>query len=123
MSVVLVFFFKQKTAYEMRISYWSSDVCSSDLRTAAAHAGETATRDPGKIGAAGRCLGRTASGRTHPVGDPQGLVAIGERGQIPPRPVLPHQRDRTQSAAAARTPRRHPGPRRSNTLASGKRQQ
>src|SRR3546814_19140747 len=27
----LVFFFKQKTAYEMRISYWSSDVCSSDL--------------------------------------------------------------------------------------------
>src|SRR3546814_5966417 len=30
--VVLVFFcFKQKTAYEMRISDWSSDVCSSDL--------------------------------------------------------------------------------------------
>src|SRR3546814_3893034 len=29
---VLFFFFKQKTAYEMRISDWSSDVCSSDLR-------------------------------------------------------------------------------------------
>src|SRR3546814_6404918 len=29
--VVYVFFFKQKTAYEMRISDWSSDVCSSDL--------------------------------------------------------------------------------------------
>src|SRR3546814_2809211 len=29
--MVLVFFFKQKTAYEMRISDWSSDVCSSDL--------------------------------------------------------------------------------------------
>src|SRR3546814_2181636 len=27
-----VFFFKQETAYEMRISDWSSDVCSSDLR-------------------------------------------------------------------------------------------
>src|SRR3546814_5433075 len=27
------FFFKQKTAYEMRISDWSSDVCSSDLET------------------------------------------------------------------------------------------
>src|SRR3546814_5582750 len=27
-----VFFFKQKTAYDMRISDWSSDVCSSDLR-------------------------------------------------------------------------------------------
>src|SRR3546814_376999 len=29
---VIFFFFKQKTAYEMRISDWSSDVCSSDLR-------------------------------------------------------------------------------------------
>src|SRR3546814_7960315 len=28
---VFIFFFKQKTAYEMRISDWSSDVCSSDL--------------------------------------------------------------------------------------------
>src|SRR3546814_4070422 len=28
----VVLFFKQKTAYEMRISDWSSDVCSSDLR-------------------------------------------------------------------------------------------
>src|SRR3546814_19725085 len=30
-SSSLFFFFKQKTAYEMRISDWSSDVCSSDL--------------------------------------------------------------------------------------------
>src|SRR3546814_18206995 len=30
-SVMYFFFFKQKTAYEMRISDWSSDVCSSDL--------------------------------------------------------------------------------------------
>src|SRR3546814_7357120 len=29
---LFVFFFKQKTAYEMRISDWSSDVCSSDLQ-------------------------------------------------------------------------------------------
>src|SRR3546814_2973858 len=29
--VLLLFFFKHKTAYEMRISDWSSDVCSSDL--------------------------------------------------------------------------------------------
>src|SRR3546814_1785626 len=35
------FFFKQKTAYEMRISDWSSDVCSSDLRR---------TRRAGKCG-------------------------------------------------------------------------
>src|SRR3546814_6796397 len=33
----IVFFFKQKTAYEMRISDWSSDVCSSDLLDLAGH--------------------------------------------------------------------------------------
>src|SRR3546814_11648172 len=32
--MILFFFFKQKTAYEMRISDWSSDVCSSDLMPA-----------------------------------------------------------------------------------------
>src|SRR3546814_11053627 len=32
--MVCVFFFKQKTAYELRISDWSSDVCSSDLLAA-----------------------------------------------------------------------------------------
>src|SRR3546814_3247341 len=31
LSYYVVFFFRQKTAYEMRISDWSSDVCSSDL--------------------------------------------------------------------------------------------
>src|SRR3546814_10320013 len=31
MYMCIVFFIKQKTAYEMRISDWSSDVCSSDL--------------------------------------------------------------------------------------------
>src|SRR3546814_7208240 len=31
MCTCVVYFFKQKTAYEMRISDWSSDVCSSDL--------------------------------------------------------------------------------------------
>src|SRR3546814_3442247 len=36
---LLFFFFKQKTAYEMRISDWSSDVCSSDLKL----------RDDGKL--------------------------------------------------------------------------
>src|SRR3546814_7992557 len=30
--MLFVFFFKQKTAYELRISDWSSDVCSSDLQ-------------------------------------------------------------------------------------------
>src|SRR3546814_3596702 len=47
--VFLFFFFKQKTAYEMRISDWSSDVCSSDLRTPrsrAASAAKTRLRKP-----------------------------------------------------------------------------
>src|SRR3546814_20050152 len=49
MFVDIFFFFKQKTAYEMRISDWSSDVCSSDLilleaRKMAAHF----ERDDGK---------------------------------------------------------------------------
>src|SRR3546814_15099550 len=34
MLLLYVFFFNQKTAYEMRISDWSSDVCSSDLQRA-----------------------------------------------------------------------------------------
>src|SRR3546814_3837444 len=38
----MFFFFKQKTAYEMRISDWSSDVCSSDLPAVRARAGRIA---------------------------------------------------------------------------------
>src|SRR3546814_5858698 len=45
-SVFFIFFFKQKTAYEMRISDWSSDVCSSDL------AGDGRKEDGGHIEAA-----------------------------------------------------------------------
>src|SRR3546814_9260452 len=37
MYFLFVFFFKQKTAYEMRISDWSSDVCSSDLEIVGRH--------------------------------------------------------------------------------------
>src|SRR3546814_5870902 len=38
-SGISLFFFKQKTAYEMRISDWSSDVCSSDLAIVAERTG------------------------------------------------------------------------------------
>src|SRR3546814_10890695 len=41
-SVCIFFFVKQKTAYEMRISDWSSDVCSSDLDTQIDRAGSVA---------------------------------------------------------------------------------
>src|SRR3546814_8828668 len=40
------FFFKQKTAYEMRISDWSSDVCSSDLPADGTAAAVPAAADP-----------------------------------------------------------------------------
>src|SRR3546814_3235062 len=45
------FFFKQKTAYEMRISDWSSDVCSSDLV------------EPGQRGEAGHAVGGEVDGQ------------------------------------------------------------
>src|SRR3546814_3777679 len=54
---VFFFFFKQKTAYEMRISDWSSDVCSSDL-----HAGHRGRNVPslqeGADGGVGAAEGR-----------------------------------------------------------------
>src|SRR3546814_1835729 len=46
MYTCVFFFFKQKTAYEMRISDWSSDVCSSDLDRVVVHAGQWDLEDP-----------------------------------------------------------------------------
>src|SRR3546814_4572807 len=61
--LVLFFFFKQTTAYEMRISDWSSDVCSSDLG-----------RGRG-TGAAGDRRDRRLRCRTHP-GARRALFAV-----------------------------------------------
>src|SRR3546814_10580353 len=47
MYFCVVFFFKQKTAYELRISDWSSDVCSSDLIAKAPMTPEDALRRVG----------------------------------------------------------------------------
>src|SRR3546814_5298708 len=47
-SLCFFFFFKQKTAYEMRISDWSSDVCSSDLKTGLAWASKARATYEGK---------------------------------------------------------------------------
>src|SRR3546814_3331117 len=63
---LVVFFFKQKTAYEMRISDWSSDVCSSDLeyafrgRVADTHR-EFAGRLLGNVGRQDHLVRRTAT--------------------------------------------------------------
>src|SRR3546814_7067977 len=58
------FFFKQKTAYEMRISDWSSDVCSSDLQAERAGRGGGGT-GRGTGGAPGR-VAATPDRRVHP---------------------------------------------------------
>src|SRR3546814_3764172 len=44
---MFIFFFKQKTAYDMRISDWSSNVCSSDLRLTAWPSLKTDVRNAG----------------------------------------------------------------------------
>src|SRR3546814_14409230 len=73
---VCFFFFKQKTAYEMRISDWSSDVCSSDLarrhaelvdgRQQQAIAGGPAVEVQNR-GASDLGIGHAAAGREEPV--------------------------------------------------------
>src|SRR3546814_13325636 len=60
----MFFVFKQKTAYEMRISDWSSDVCSSDLQ------GRLAIGRGGQAGMAGEGI-RQPGGILDMAGDPQ----------------------------------------------------
>src|SRR3546814_2506026 len=69
-----IFFFKQKTAYEMRISDWSSDVCSSDLQRFS-----TNTFPPGREG-----VGRVALVVDREIRDEAlvGEVGIERRDQI-----------------------------------------
>src|SRR3546814_2406886 len=63
--VFFCFFFKQKTAYEMRISDWSSDVCSSDLcRGPYTPRGSNTDRAPGRAGALLRARGYQISDRS-----------------------------------------------------------
>src|SRR3546814_9060196 len=47
--VIYFFFFKQKTAYEMRISDWSSDVCSSDLEAVSPARAEVRKHEIGQL--------------------------------------------------------------------------
>src|SRR3546814_6967117 len=87
--MLLFLFFKQKTAYELRISDWSSDVCSSDLEgeqeEAAAPADDAGGREGREVE-----LGHAARDRDHLVGegreprhqhDPQAPVVV-ERPEL-----------------------------------------
>src|SRR3546814_9199492 len=85
------FFFKQKTAYEMRISDWSSDVCSSDLRRAALRIARCARGwFPGPPAAARRSERQ------------------GQGGQTYRRQARPSREYQAQGAEAVTAPFRHP---------------
>src|SRR3546814_4437092 len=68
MYSMCLLFFKQKTAYEMRISDWSSDVCSSDLRARSGRAARPDARGASEPARAGRAkrTGRKRECRTPP---------------------------------------------------------
>src|SRR3546814_19203053 len=56
-GMVCFFFFKQKTAYDMRISDWSSDVCSSDLAVSSVKPGDHVVLSYQACGHCSPCLG------------------------------------------------------------------
>src|SRR3546814_2006084 len=94
-SLSMFFVFKQKTAYEMRISDWSSDVCSSDLRLIQAErlprgAGRCPVR-PAKHrpGERGRRLWGWSSGPTHNSRRATNADAIGKLAYEAGKPAAP----------------------------------
>src|SRR3546814_4976277 len=98
MPCVLVFFFKQKTAYEMRISDWSSDVCSSDLIERRQALGQHAVQ--GEAGIGRRLLHEGAAG-VHHVGDVDSLLVQLHAPRLDLREVEDVADDRQQMAGAA----------------------
>src|SRR3546814_6908489 len=97
------FFFKQKTAYEMRISDWSSDVCSSDLRALADPAFRRgrgrARRDPYR--SAARARSRPSQARASGVA----LSGGGRRARRPRRGRLGARRSAAGPGGEARRTR------------------
>src|SRR3546814_9788991 len=70
---IFFFFFKQKTAYEMRISDWSSDVCSSDLHSA--DPDDSRLHLP-RRGIAGHLRPQAEEGRVMPADKHDGILQI-----------------------------------------------
>src|SRR3546814_15331479 len=95
-----VFFFKQKTAYEMRISDWSSDVCSSDLREAErAGAGDDEHRNGGD-----EAIGHGGRGAEKRPGEESGNGDDDDAGHEPARNGIGAALDRRPAALGFRTP-------------------
>src|SRR3546814_1341825 len=121
------FFFKQKTAYEMRISDWSSDVCSSDLagvpdgirgvEDGVGGIGQAASRAAGDVGVGqhddpgahwSSTMVGSSTGRALPgiamVGGTDGMVVVGSTSDPPASPARRARRV-VQRWSTSRTPR------------------
>src|SRR3546814_5317206 len=91
-----VFFFKQKTAYEMRISDWSSDVCSSDLPRLC---------ERGRHGAEIPRFARAATARDRALRFLALHRGAAQRLYVVPQPYLDRHRPRAHRHAALRVRR------------------
>src|SRR3546814_7905380 len=102
LNAMIIILFKQRTAYEMRISDWSSDVCSSDLRV------EHHRRKIGDFHAHGLEVEARTDRVLHPgVGDqyPQGREVGAQRGQpgdgevLQPAQAIPAEEEQSDQGA------------------------
>src|SRR3546814_1295130 len=83
---MFIFFFKQKTAYEMRISDWSSDVCSSDLDLALVLLATLGDRQQRQI-VVSQHADRIGAQRVHQAQRFQRLAAAVDQVAAEPQPV------------------------------------
>src|SRR3546814_4853144 len=111
MYLTFFFFFKQKTAYEMRISDWSSDVCSSDLRRDLADIAQR-LQEAGT----GRMAHRHADSPAV-AGQALHQIAADESGAAEDRHDAAHTRP-SRPLSTSRPPRQAPGDRKSTRLNS-----
>src|SRR3546814_2712790 len=76
------FFYKQKTAYEMRISDWSSDVCSSDLSYPIALEGALKLKEISYIHAEGYAAGEMKHGPIALIDDSVPVIVVAPTDEI-----------------------------------------
>src|SRR3546814_4292156 len=83
-NLLLFFFFKQKTAYEMSISDWISDVCSSDLHRAHATRDDSASLQPLVciIGTQAQPIFGAAGEHAIGLGDPAGHEIVDQHSDV-----------------------------------------
>src|SRR3546814_2090437 len=102
MSVNVVFFFKQKTAYEMRISDWSSDVCSSDLTSSNAASGRWHVESRDSVFGIGDSQKRGSMSDTAHGALRQNVAAPSDRGPCLAESRIPNPESRAKAHRALR---------------------